>query len=148
VPRSPSAPHAILYNDALRYAKRNGSTTRYLTEPEVAAAYRDRLLLSERQTERAIEVETEALRRLDPVANHPWLLLTLVPELPGDLVIDREELWRFQQLVVNKDVFALTVRLNAAFTRARVGRRRLLADGNNPSKPLARYGSPELHTDG
>jgi hypothetical protein len=43
VPRSPSAPHAVLINEALRYPKRNGSTTRYLSEPEVAASYRDRL---------------------------------------------------------------------------------------------------------
>ena len=28
VPRSPSAPHAVLINDALRFPKRNGTTTR------------------------------------------------------------------------------------------------------------------------
>lgn len=43
VPRSPQAPHAVLVNESLRFPKRNGSTTRYLSEAELAAAYRDRL---------------------------------------------------------------------------------------------------------
>lgn len=42
VARSPSAPHAVLVNDGFRYPRRNGATTRYLSEPEVATAYRDR----------------------------------------------------------------------------------------------------------
>lgn len=33
VPRSAGAPHAVLVNNSLRYPKRNGSTTRYLSEP-------------------------------------------------------------------------------------------------------------------
>jgi predicted HTH transcriptional regulator len=44
VPRSPDAPHAVLINDGLRFPKRNGTTTTYLSEPEVAAAYRDRFI--------------------------------------------------------------------------------------------------------
>jgi hypothetical protein len=42
VPRSPSVQHAVLVNDGLRFPKRNGTITRYLSEPEAAAAYRDR----------------------------------------------------------------------------------------------------------
>ena len=42
VPPSPTRPRAVHVNEALRYPKRNGATTRYLSEPEVAAAYRDR----------------------------------------------------------------------------------------------------------
>jgi predicted HTH transcriptional regulator len=40
VPRSPLAPHAVLVNEGLRYPRRNGAVTRYLSEPEVADAYR------------------------------------------------------------------------------------------------------------
>jgi predicted HTH transcriptional regulator len=52
VPRSPNAPHAVLVNEALRYPRRNGATSRYLSEPEVAAAYRDRVAGIQRQAER------------------------------------------------------------------------------------------------
>ncbi|MDQ6848458.1 MAG: ATP-binding protein, partial [Actinomycetota bacterium] len=44
VPRSLSAPHAVVVNaTSLRYPVRHGTTTRYLTAPEVSAAYRQRL---------------------------------------------------------------------------------------------------------
>src|SRR6185437_1612153 len=42
VPRSPTAPHAVLVNDSLRFPRRNGRTTAYLSEPDVAQAYRER----------------------------------------------------------------------------------------------------------
>jgi predicted HTH transcriptional regulator len=64
VPRSPLAPHAVLVNEGLRYPKRNGATTRYLSEPEVANAYRDRFVLARQQKSRAREIEAEALGRL------------------------------------------------------------------------------------
>jgi predicted HTH transcriptional regulator len=35
VSRSPLAPHAVVVNEGLRYPKRNGAITRYLSEPEV-----------------------------------------------------------------------------------------------------------------
>lgn len=42
VPRSPMGPHAVLVNEALRFPRRNGTTTTYLSEPELADAYRAR----------------------------------------------------------------------------------------------------------
>jgi predicted HTH transcriptional regulator len=42
VPRSTRAPHAVVVNEGFRYPVRNGTTTRYLSEPEIAAAYRER----------------------------------------------------------------------------------------------------------
>ncbi len=83
VPRSPAAPHAVLVNEALRYPRRNGATTRYLSEPEVAAAYRERLAGARRQSTRISEVQREALERLNP-EGLPWVVVTLVPDLPGD----------------------------------------------------------------
>jgi hypothetical protein len=58
--RSPLAPHAVIVNDGLRYPRRNGATTRYLSEPEVAAAYRDRFTAINRQADRVLEVEKHA----------------------------------------------------------------------------------------
>jgi len=68
VPRSPSAPHAVLVGDSLRYPKRNGATTRYLSEPELAMAYRDRTAGGARQKSRIAEIETEAIDRLREAA--------------------------------------------------------------------------------
>jgi hypothetical protein len=54
VPRSQLAPHAVIVNDGLRYPRRNGATTRYLSEPEVAAAYRERFAAAQRQADWAM----------------------------------------------------------------------------------------------
>jgi uncharacterized protein YwbE len=76
VPRSPSAPHAVLVGDSLRYPKRNGATTRYPSEPELATAYRDRTAGGARQKSRIAEIETEAIDRL--TLNGPWLVLSVL----------------------------------------------------------------------
>src|SRR6266704_2206470 len=60
VVRSPLAPHAVIVNQGLRYPRRNGTTTRYLSEPEVASAYRERLAGAQRQAARVEEIEGEA----------------------------------------------------------------------------------------
>lgn len=92
VPRSPLAPHAVVVNDALRYPRRNGATTRYLSEPEVAAAYRERFAAVHRQTDRAQEVESGALGRLSTADNQVWEVTSLVPDLAGELVMDQAAL--------------------------------------------------------
>jgi hypothetical protein len=82
VVRSPSAPHAVLVENSLRFPKRNGATTRYLSEPEVAAAYADRAAGAARLGDRVAELEDDAFSRLDRELN-AWLVVTLVPERPG-----------------------------------------------------------------
>jgi hypothetical protein len=39
----------VIVNQGLRYPRRNGTVTRYLSEPEVATAYRERLVGAQRQ---------------------------------------------------------------------------------------------------
>lgn len=145
VPRSPSTPHAVLVDEKLRYPKRNGSTIRYLSEPEVATAYRDRFAGAQRQAVRVEEIERDALDRLD-TADQPWAVVTLVPDLAGDLTLSRDVYLTFQQQI--KDTPATVVDTGTNFYRARVGRRRLLADGTMDNSPLAKRVSLELHTDG
>lgn len=145
VPRSPSAPHAVLVNDALRYPKRNGSTTRYLSEPEVATAYRDRFAGAQRQVTRVEEVEREAIARILS-DDRPWLVVSLVPDLVGDMTLSRDVFLGFQQQIL---VQAPTiVGSGRGFLRTQVGRRRLLADGTGDGSPMAKWVSLELHTDG
>lgn len=145
VPQSPSAPHAVLVNDALRYPKRNGATTRYLSEPEVATAYRDRLAGAQRQAERVEEIEQDAINRLD-TAQLPWVVVTLVPDLAGDMTLSRDVYLTFQRQIM--DQRPMIVGSGPSICRARVGRRRLLADGTLDSSPLAKWVSLELQTDG
>jgi hypothetical protein len=145
VPRSPAAPHAVLVNDALRYPKRNGATTRYLSEPEVAAAYRERVAGARRQTTRISDVEHEAVERLNP-AGLPWVVTTLVPDLPGDLTLTSEIYEAFKAEITGKP--ATITSADIRFRRASVGPRRLLADGTMDNSPLAKWVSLDLHTDG
>ena len=92
VARSPLAPHAVLVNEGLRYPRRNGATTRYLSEPEVAAAYRERFAGVHRQSDRAREIEADALRRLSTTDDQVWVVTSLVPDLAGELALDQAAL--------------------------------------------------------
>ena len=82
VPRSAQAPHAVRAGDGLRYARRDGSHTRFLSEPEVAAAYRSRFDDAARQLDRMTEITVAGREALGPSPG--WLLLTMVPNVPGD----------------------------------------------------------------
>jgi Putative DNA-binding domain len=145
VPRSPNTPHAVQVNQqALRYPKRNDTTTRYLYEHEVAAAYRERLAGAARQGERAIEVEREAIRRLETAAD-PWVIVSLVPDLPGDFTISKDVFQAFRDQVIGSRAAIVG---NNHFLRASVGRRRLLADGTRDNSPLTAWVTVELHADG
>ena len=146
VPRSPGAPHAVLINYALRFPRRNGSTTYYLTEPEVAAAYRDRQAGVARQLDRAKDVEEEAAAGMDRDAR-AWVLTSLVPDLPGDMAVTTAAFRQFEAETVGKAVVAIAGE-NLQFMRARVGRRRFVATGSNSDSPLAHWASMELHADG
>lgn len=146
VPRSPLAPHAVIVNDGLRYPRRNGATTRYLSEPEVAAAYRERFAAAHRQADRAREIEADALDRLAVADDQVWVVTSLVPDLPGELVIDqaalsaaRVELTGQRPLIMPSDL---------GWRRVSIGRRRLLADGAMDSGRAARWLSADLHEDG
>lgn len=145
VARGSQSPHAVLVNDGLRFPKRNGSTTRYLSEPEVAAAYRDRLAGWEQQARRVTEIEHDALARLDATYRDPWIVVTLVPDLPGNFVISQAVYSAFQREVATRSVRLFAT--STPFHRTSTGRRRLLADASL-NTPLARYGALDVHTDG
>lgn len=148
IPRSPLAPHAVPVNEGLRYPVRHGATTRYLSEPEVAAAYRRRDVAAKDQLTRLEEVERSGLLRLNPT--QPWVAVTAVPELVGDMPIDMAALHVFQsQILGRRGNFALAI--NVEFTRVGVGQRRLLADGSggqNFGNNTAQYLSLDAHRDG
>ncbi|SCF29408.1 Putative DNA-binding domain-containing protein [Micromonospora viridifaciens] len=147
VPRSPGAPHAVLVNDGLRFPMRNGATTRYLSEPEVATAYRNRFASVQRQAERMEQIEQDAIGNLAVGdRDQPWIVVSLVPALPGDMTFSRETFEAFQQDYMGRQVTLSSH--GPSIHRTRVGRRRLLADGTSSYDPEARWISLELHGDG
>jgi hypothetical protein len=125
VPRSPSAPHAAVYDNTLRYPRRNGSSTYYLREAEVATAYADRHRRREDQGTRLTRLEEAALPRLAE-GGDSWLILSLSPDLPGDLVIDQVTFQRFQAEMATIPISILPS--GPTCTRFGVGRNLLRAD--------------------
>lgn len=146
VARSASAPHAVIVNNALRFPRRHGRTTHYLSEAEVATAYRARFESRSDRARHATDIQEELAGRLSPTAG-PWLLVSLVPDLPGDLQIDFATFRRFEAEFLNRpvtqpDFYART------FQRTRVGRRRLCADASLRDGPELHRAVVELHSDG
>jgi hypothetical protein len=146
VPRSPLAPHAVLVNDGLRYPKRNGATTRYLSEPEVAAAYRERFAATRRQVDRARDIEADAVSRLATTEDQAWVVVSLVPELTGELVINQTALNAARVELTGQQPLIMPTSLQ--WQRVSIGRRRILADGTGGNSRLARFLSTDLHDDG
>ncbi len=146
VPRSPLGPHAIVVNDGLRYPRRNGATTRYLSEPEVADAYRERFAAPRRQADRASEVETDALGRLATTEDQAWIVVSLVPDLAGSLVVNQAALSAARDELMGRQ--PLIMPTSPGWRRVSIGRRRILADGSMDNSRRARFLSADLHYDG
>jgi hypothetical protein len=147
VQRSPLAPHAVVVNDGLRYPKRNGATTRYLSEPEVADSYRARFAATHRQADRASEIEADALSRLATTDDQAWVVVSLVPDLAGSLVINQAALSAARSELTGRQPLIMPTGL--AWMRVSIGRRRILADGSMDNNyRRARFLSADLHDDG
>lgn len=82
---SPFRPHAVVAGDGLRYPRRDGSTTRYLSEIEVADKYRGRFRGEREQLDRLDRIGREALDRVKK--DGPWLVAALVPNSAGAMSI-------------------------------------------------------------
>jgi hypothetical protein len=97
---SPLRPHAVLGETGLRYPRRDGPSTRYLSEIEVADVYRDRFRGERAQIDRLGKIGSEILDTVKPAnrvagPNTPWLIASLVPNNQRALMISaagRDEL--------------------------------------------------------
>jgi Putative DNA-binding domain len=143
VPRSPMGPHAVLVNESLRFPKRNGTTTTYLSEPEVADAYRARFVGIQSRFDDLARYERDLIARLDP--EQTYAVLTLVPDLGGGFAIDMRAMRDFQQAVTGRQPFILN--RGIFWRRVSVGSRRLVADGTLNSG-RSRWLACELHESG
>lgn len=148
VPRSPHGPHAVIApvakptRDALRYPRRAASKTDWLTETDVATAYQRRFAAGADRTDRLAAVEREVLAVL-PGSNLPHLFVSLAPEIPGDMTINRDSFNRYQSELLTT---SLLIHHQPAFDRIRIGSRRLIGTDGAPSD--YHYGHCDLHRDG
>ena len=145
VPRSLAAPHAVSVNaTSLRYPVRHGTTTRYLTAPEVAAAYRQRLLSAAEQPRRAAEAETQAQ---DFLADEGlWIQVSVTPELAGNLRIDTATLRQVQRELTGRPTSVFSN--YSSSPNLRTGHRRLIISGDMHSGPPFKNDVTQLHSDG
>lgn len=147
---SPLRPHAVLVDDGLRYPRRDGTTTRYLTEPEVADMYRDRFRGETQQIERLTRIADETLQMLDTSDDSTWLIVSLVPNSPGDLRISFDglqaiETWARPASAANELLDAFFAELPAI---AGVGVERYTLTSPADERKLARYPHAVCFIDG
>ncbi|MFI2207750.1 helix-turn-helix domain-containing protein [Streptomyces sp. NPDC020192] len=153
VPRSLDAPHAVIEHNQdhrLAYPRRDGDTTRWLTETEVATAYRRRFQQLNERGDRIVHVDQDAENTADHLAEDihihgqgtALLTLALVPDIPGDMAIDNHTVRHVTEQELHS--VPLLGRANETFTQSRVGPRRIiLLDQEQPANHVA-----ELHSDG
>jgi hypothetical protein len=92
---SPFRPHAVIVGEGFRYPRRDGSTTRYLSEIEIADMYRSRFRGEREQLDRLGRIGQEALDRV--VQDDPWVVASLVPNNSGALPISFSERTAIEQ---------------------------------------------------
>ncbi|MFG1660667.1 helix-turn-helix domain-containing protein [Micromonospora chersina] len=145
VARTATAPHAYIQNKSLLYPKRIGTETAWLSEAEVAEAYRARFAGFADRIAEAARIEADFVERLAP--DETFVVVTLVPDMPGAFTIDTAALRAFELSNTNTthSAFGIPVR---HFIRSTVRRRRLVGTTRHePNKPYSR-GACELHENG
>jgi hypothetical protein len=96
VPPSVNRPHAVRVDDrTLRYPRRDGTTTRWLAEPEIADLYQTRFIQIEDQVSRLEQLASAGRGGLKAPAD-PVITITLVPDNPGSMPISIEQMRRLQ----------------------------------------------------
>ncbi|MEV0307817.1 AlbA family DNA-binding domain-containing protein [Nonomuraea fuscirosea] len=145
VAAGPRQPYAVAVNDGYRYPRRIGMTIGYLTEPEIETAYRRRDSVRRDQAARAHEVEEAIIRRLP--TDRPWVMVSLVPDQPGDARLDatsfskaRTSYQSANPMVVGRDL---------SWRRVLLGQRRLILDDQYDfNQRTPRNLAAEVHNDG
>lgn len=142
---SPYAPHAVLSNQRPEYAypRRTGNKIQWLSEPEIATAYRRRYLESASRDVRLQEVETSLIDTFyESVCRDPLLTISLVPEVPGNFRIDQSALDGLGTSTL--DLMPVGTNNQRTFRHATVGSGRLQATDDLRSPRI----HCDFHTDG
>jgi hypothetical protein len=149
VPRSQRAPHAVIVNEGFRFPVRNGTTIRYLSEPEIAGMYRLRDRHAGDLQAQLLDLAATSFGSIDRQQG-PWITVTLVPEHPGTLEINQRQLNAMKRAYATRDVSDIQS-YGAHFEWVRPSRGKYIV-GEGPygpqESPLPRYAYAELGTDG
>ncbi|MFF0721859.1 helix-turn-helix domain-containing protein [Micromonospora sp. NPDC003816] len=146
VARSATAPHAYVNeNKSLLYPKRIGTETVWLSESEVAEAYRARFAGLTSRIEEAVRLEADFASRHAP--KELFVLVTLVPDVPGGFTVDTAALKAFELSNASRsaDAFGVSV---CRFHRSTVRHRRLVGVGKADISTQYSRGACELHENG
>ncbi|WP_327048319.1 hypothetical protein OG320_10830 [Microbispora sp. NBC_01189] len=132
----------------MRWPRRHGADKVWLSESEIAAAYRRRLMAADDQAARLREVEREAvLTTATTSAQSRWplplLVVSLAPDLPGDLLLDAETVRAFTSRT--RQEIAMVGGLSSTFEETSVAHRRLIAEAGGNTRMAVRA---QLYTDG
>ncbi|MGW9211236.1 AlbA family DNA-binding domain-containing protein [Embleya sp. NPDC055664] len=148
VPRSPHGPHAVTAPPtkptaaALRYPRRAGSKTDWLTETHVATAYHQRFQAAADRRERMREVQQDLVAE-ERTRDRPHLVVTLVPDVPGEMPINQRSFVAHEAaLLAARPLLGLS---QQPFLQVSVGRCRLRLDW---PPPASRKDLAYLHDDG
>lgn len=145
---SPLRPHAVAVNDGLRYPRRHGTITRYLSESEVADLYRDRFAIQHDELTRVDAIRREAVDELDQ-DGAVWVAVSAVPTGAGSLVVSEQSIADTQgwakRFLGDDPVIGFLGRA-VPLVRPGLRRLRLLTHYVSDSRPDYQYA--ELHADG
>lgn len=109
--------------------RRNGSTTVYLSQPEVRAAYFSQFAAERDRAGQLETVEAELLADLD-ASTQVFAIVTLVPDLGGGMTIDTATMKAYQEQTVGRSPLIVNGS-GINWMRAQVGPGRLTADGSS-----------------
>lgn len=132
IPPSPRRPHAVVPmndNESLKYARRVGRHTEWLSEAQVADLYRERFTGGRDIAVREDVVESEASAAL---LRGRWLAVTTVPDEAGDFAVDGTAKARLEEWWLHRE----QVRLNphvlvAGGSDVVIGPRRVVLEGRD-----------------
>ncbi|WP_449061209.1 AlbA family DNA-binding domain-containing protein [Planomonospora algeriensis] len=152
IPPSSLAPHAVSVpsqkESGLRWPRRHGADKVWLSESEIAAAYRRRVMAATDQAHRVAEVEKNAIATTAVTSARsryplPLLVVTLVPDLPGEVLMDSVTMQAFRKHTAD-DVVMIGA-FTPTFHEVGVAHRRLIAEAGADTELAVRA---ELYTDG
>lgn len=154
VPPSANRPHAVRKGNDLRYPRRHGSSKRWLSESEVADAYRDRFTRVVADVGRVYEVLEQGREAMATVDDLPLFALAIAPFERGNLIIDADVVKRAEKRVQQPDFASGSPPFEGPWAGlfpplAVVGRRRLrIGTPDQRGGVDTHYTYAEVHTDG
>lgn len=143
VERTAQAPHAVVAGTQLDFPVRNGTTTRHLSEPEVASAYADRSLGAAARASRLDNLWTSGTQSLQ--SSQAWAAMTIVPAIPGAVIINGSLVNRLASTWPRPWPISQHLQIGRTFVRAGM----VVGDGGRAGDGgVSSYVRYELHTDG